>query len=117
MAMTLTRKLNPPLFFMMIQETSTHRHLGLTFSDSCNWRAHVNDISEKAWTRLNLFRAHRSRVSETALEKMYMGFVRPLLEYSDVVWDKCSLETKSSSMQFTRIITGAAKLCSIEKLF
>ena len=47
MAMTLTRKLNsiqhPPLFLnnTMIQETPTHRHLGLTFSDSCVWKVHV----------------------------------------------------------------------------
>ena len=41
-SMTLTMKLNPvlhpPLFLnnTMIQEVSTHRHLGHTFSDSCN---------------------------------------------------------------------------------
>ena len=127
MAMTLTRKLNPiqhpPLFLnnTMIQETPTHRHLGLTFSDSCDWKVHVKNISEKAWTRLNLLRALKFRVSRTSLEKMYMAFVRPLLEYSDAVWDNCSLETKKQldaiHVEAARIITGATKLCSIEKLF
>ena len=53
MAKTLIWKINPvqrqPLFLnnTMIQETSTHRHLGLTLSDSCNWKAHAKNISEK----------------------------------------------------------------------
>ena len=50
-----------------------------------------------------------------------MAFVRPLLEYSDAVWDNCSLETKKQldaiHVEAARIITGATKLCSIEKLF
>ena len=81
----------------------------------------MKNISEKAWTRLNLLRALKFRVSRKSLEKMYMAFVRPLLEYSDVVWDNCSLETKKQldaiHVEAARIITGATKLCSIEKLF
>ena len=50
-----------------------------------------------------------------------MGFVRPLLEYSDVIWDNCSLETEKRldaiHVEAARIITGATKLFSIEKLF
>ena len=50
-----------------------------------------------------------------------MAFVRSLLEYSDVVWDNCSLETKNQldaiHVEAARIITGATKLCSIEKLY
>ena len=125
--MTLTRKSNPiqhpPLFLnnMMIQETPTHRHLGLTFSDSCDWNVHVKNMSEKAWTRLNLLRALKFRASRTSLEKIYMAFVRPLLEYNDAVWDNCSLETKKQldaiHVKAARIITGATKLCSIEKPF
>ena len=50
-----------------------------------------------------------------------MAFVRPLLEYSDVVWGNCSLETKTQldaiHVEAARNITGATKLCSIEKHF
>ena len=60
-------------------------------------------------------------MSRTALEKMYMAFVRPLLEYSDVVWDNCSLETKKQldtiHVEAARIITGATKLCSTQLAF
>ena len=31
----------------MIKETKSHKHLGLTFSNTCNWAEHVTSISEK----------------------------------------------------------------------
>ena len=52
---------------------------------------------------------------------MYISFIRPLLEYSDSVWDNCSNETKKQldaiHIEAGRIITDATKLCSTEKLF
>ena len=54
-----------------------------------------------------------------ALEKIYFAFIRPLLEYSDSVWDNCSNEAKrqlDSIHHEAGIITGGTKLCSLEKL-
>ena len=52
---------------------------------------------------------------------MYISYVRPLIEYSDSVRDNCSTESKnqleSNYIEAARVITGATKLCSIEKLF
>ena len=52
---------------------------------------------------------------------MYFAYIRPLLEYSDVVWDNCSLESKklldAVHVEAARIVTGATKLCSIKRLF
>ena len=52
---------------------------------------------------------------------MYFAYIRPLLEYSDVVWDNCTLESKklpdAVHVEAARIVTGATKLWSIERLF
>ena len=52
---------------------------------------------------------------------MYISYVRPLIEYSDSVWDNCSMESKnqleSIHIEAARVITGATKLCSIENFF
>ena len=102
----------------LIKNTSYHKHLGLTFSNSGTWDEHVKSISEKSWSRLHLLRALKFRVSRKSLEKMYFAYIRPLLEYSDVVWDNCSLESKklldAVHVGAARIVTGATKLCSIE---
>ena len=127
LSMIISRKSNPvfhpPLFMngTLIKNTSYHKHLGQTFSNSGTWDEHVKSISEKSWSRLNLLRALKFRVSRKSLEKMYFAYIRPLLEYSDVVWDNCSLESKklldAVHVEAARIATGATKLCSIERLF
>ena len=42
---------------------------------------------------------------------MYISYVRPLIEYSDSVWDNCSTESKnqleSTHLEAARVITGA----------
>ena len=52
---------------------------------------------------------------------MYFAYICPILECSDVVWDNCSLESKklldAVHVEAARIVTGATKLCSIERLF
>ena len=52
---------------------------------------------------------------------MYTSYVRPLIEYSNSVWDNCFTESKnqleSIHTEAARVITGATKPCSIEKLF
>ena len=81
----------------------------------------MRTISEKVCIRLNFLRALKFRVSRKSLEKMYTAFVRPLLEYSDIVWDNCSLETKKQldaiHVEAARIISGATKLFNIDKIY
>ena len=126
-SMLISRKRNPiqhpPLYMnsIMIKDTESHKHLGLTFSNTCNWNEHINKIAASAWSRLNLLRALKFRLKRHSLEKMYFSYIRPLLEYSDLVWDNASAESKKQldavHIEAARIITGATKLCSLEKLF
>ena len=114
--------LHPQLFMnnTVISESSSYKHLGITFSSTCSWTEHVSRITESAWARLNLLRALKYKINRKALEKIYFAFIRPLLEYSDDVWDNCSAECKtkleSIHNEAGRIVSGATKLCSIEKL-
>ena len=52
---------------------------------------------------------------------MYFTYVRPLLEYSDTVWDNCSLASKklldAVHIEAARIVSSGTKLCSVDKLF
>ena len=61
-----------PLFMngTMLQETNSHKHLGLMLSSSCNWSDHMKTFLKKAWSRLNLLRALKFRVNRKSLEKM-----------------------------------------------
>lgn len=113
---------HPPLFMsnILIGNTNNHKHLGLTFSNNCNWTEHISNITTAAWTRLNLLRVLKFKLTRHALEKLYISFIRPLLEYSDAVWDNATTENKKQleavHNEAARIITGATKLCSIDNL-
>ena len=126
LSIVISRKINkpnhPPLFMnnTQINETQTHKHLGITFSSSCLWVDHIGTIYEKACIRLNLMRALKFRVIRNSLERMYISFIRPLLEYCDSVWDNSSSEMKKKldaiHIEATRTSTGATNLCSVGKL-
>ena len=59
--------------------TTRHKHLGLTISNTCSWTEHINNIAEKAWSRLNLIRLLKFKINGKALEQIYIAFIRPLL--------------------------------------
>jgi hypothetical protein len=46
--------MHPPLYFnnVPIKNVTTHKHLGLTFSNDGSWTIHINEIITKASSRL-----------------------------------------------------------------
>ena len=70
---------------------------------------------------MNFLRALKFIISRKSLEKIYFSYIRPLLEYSDTVWENCSAESKklleAIHTEAARIVSGATKLRSIDKLF
>ena len=56
-----------------------------------------------------------------SLETVYLTFIRPILEYADVVWDNCTQYEKHEldkiQNEAARIVTGATKLVSIRALY
>lgn len=52
---------------------------------------------------------------------MYFTFIRPLLEYADIVWDNLTEDLKDQieniNLDAARIITGATKLTSKNLLY
>ena len=46
-------------------------------------------IKTKAWHRINVLRKLKQH-NRKSLQTIYISFIRPLLEYADVVWDNCT---------------------------
>ena len=115
----VTQIAHPPLMMnnTVLSKSSCHKHLGIQFSNTCDWTEH---ISKMAWTRINLLRALKFQIHRNALERIYFAFIRPLLEYDDSVWDngsnECKTQLESVHNEAARIVSGASKLCSIQNL-
>ena len=103
-----------------INEVTSHKHLGLVFSNDCTWHDHIEHIKTKAWFRVNIMRRLKFQLDRKSLETIYMSFIRPLLEYASVVWANCtqyeSEELQKIQNEAARIVMGATKLVSLESL-
>ena len=69
----------------VITEVESHKHLGVTFESCGTWHKHIQLITTKAWQRIHIMRKLKFRLDRKALETIYMAFIRPILEYADVV--------------------------------
>ena len=65
------------------------------------WHHHIKYISENAWGRVNVMRKLKSKLDRKSLETIYTAFIRPLLEYGDVIWDNCSQYEKQVRKNLT----------------
>ena len=114
---------HPPVFMNQteIEEVTSHKHLGVVFSNDCSWHEHLGYIKSKAWTRINIMRKLKFKLDRRSLQTIYFSFIRPVIEYSDVVWDNCTLyeanELEKMQLEAARIVTGATKLVSIDSLY
>ena len=126
-SMIISRKLSKPVhpsLFMNnheIQEVDSHKHLGVIISNNGLWHDHVDYILKKAYSRINILRKFRFILDRFTLERIYMSYIRPILEYGDVIWDSTnqSIVNKIENVQLdaARIVTGGNKLTSIQKLY
>ena len=68
-----------------IIEVDSHKHLGIYLSNDCTWHQQINYIKEQAWSRVNVMRKLKFKLDRKSLEMIYTAFIRPLLEYGDVI--------------------------------
>ena len=98
-----------------------HCHLGLDFQNNCKWKNHITKIYEKACDRLKILHMQKHQVSRKVLINIYLSFIRPVLEYADIVWDNCTLHEsnvlESVQVEAGRIITGLRIDSSKAKLY
>ena len=116
-------RLNHPSVYMrdcLIPEVDFHKHLGLNLSGDLTWHKHIDHIKSQAWQRINVMRKLKFELDRASLETIYTSFIRPILEYGDVIFDNCNnseaLDLEKIQYEAARIVTGATKLVSIEKL-
>ena len=126
-SLLISRKVNKPLHPTLsmlnedIIEVDMHKHLGVILSNDGSWHNHINIIKEKAWKRINLMRKLKYKLDRKSLEVMYVSFIRPILEYANVIWDNCTAYEKDDlekiQIEAARIVTGCTKLVSLRDLY
>jgi hypothetical protein len=122
----ISRKRDPPnhpqvfLDTQPIKRVTSHKHLGLTLCHDLSWKEHITESIDKANRRLGIMRCLKYKLDRLSLERIYKGFIRPILEYGDIVWD-CTFELtyklEAVQLNAARIVVGATARCTTQGLY
>ena len=91
------------------------------FSNDLSWSQYINNIVNSAYKKLGLLKKLKFTLDRTNLSKMYITFIRPVLEYASVVWDGCNMfdmeRLEKVQLSAARIVTGLPILASTDSLY
>ena len=98
------------------------KHLGLFLDSKLSFFDHINEKIKKASKGVNFIIKMNLLLPRSSLLTIYKSFVRPFLDYGDVIYDQPNnsrLPDKSESVQYNAAlaITGAIRGTSKEKLY
>ena len=98
-----------------------HKQLGLTFNSQLTWSNHISNITSKCNRIIGMITRYKYLWSRSALEVCYKSYVRPILEYCDILYDNCTLEdsqtVESVQLGAARLVTGGKKRTSHQSLY
>ena len=120
-----TKKLpHPPLVFNNVNVTQSiyQKHLGIILDSKLTFENHLNIVTTKINKAIGLLCKLQNLLPRTALITIYKAFVRPHLDYGDILHDQAfnlSFQQKLESMQYRAClaITGAIWGTRREKIY
>ena len=60
--------------------------MGIFLEKALRWSAQVNDMIGRVETRLGIMKGYSAKFARKTLLQIYTCYIRPILEYGDVVW-------------------------------
>ena len=105
-----------------VQITDSQKHLDLILDSKLNFNEHIESKITKCNKIIGLMKKLSLILSRKSLLTIYKSFVRPNLDYADIIYDKPlneSLKRKIEMVQYNAalIITGAFKGTSRDKIY
>ena len=71
-----------------INQELSLKHLGVILDEKLNFKTHIQTKISKAMTGVGIINKLRSVLPRSSLSTIYKSFVRPHLDYSDVIYDQ-----------------------------
>ena len=98
------------------------KHLDMLLDSRLNFNEHVQSQTNKYYKIIGLIKKFSIHLPREALLRIYKSFVRPNLDYGDIIFDKTnneSFKSRIESIQYKACIaiTGAIQGTSRERLY
>ena len=107
---------HPSLYFnnTPIQRKSVQKHLGLFLDEKLSFLEHIDEKIKKATVGVNLMRKLNLLLPRLSLLTVYKCFVRPHLDYGDVIYNQPNLSSLTNEIESVKYnaalaITGAIR--------
>ena len=71
----------------ILEEEDTAKYLGLNFQKSLSWNHHIDLITKKANNVTSFLQRNIHQCPRRTKELCHITLVRPLVEYSSIIWD------------------------------
>ena len=103
-------------------QAASHKHLGIILDTRLSFEKHLETVLCKINKTIGLIRKLQNLLPRLDLITLYKAFVRPHLDYGDILYDQArneSFHLKLESIQYNAClaITGAIRGLSREKLY
>ena len=118
---------HPPLYFNQaeVPVVKEHKHLGMILDFKLDFSAHVKEAIVKARRGIGLIRYMAKYVSRDVRDQIYKLYVRPHLDYGDIIYHKPDPEfTHDMTKRLERIqysaalaVSGAWRGTNIDRLY
>ena len=89
-----SRKINkidhPPLYFNqnLVKSSSTHKHLGMVLDTRLDFNLHLKNVQNKVNKTIGLLCKLKNTLPRTSLITIFKSFIRPHLDYGDIISDR-----------------------------
>ena len=114
----------PPLQFNNndVQSANSQKHLGLVLDSKLDFNEHVNNKINKCNKSIGIMKKLSLTLSRNSLLTIYKTFVRPILDYADLIYDKPLTESFKDKLEMVQynsalVITGAFKGTSRDRIY
>ena len=97
-----------------VQKTSvceTEKDLGVTFDKDLSFDPHIDRVVNKANQMIGIIKRTFSYLDKDTFLKLYKAFVRPHLEYANVIWNPYLKRQSEKIEQVQRRATRLLKEC------
>ena len=100
---------------------SSYKHLGIIMQNDGKWNINTEDITSKAKRRIDIISDLKYKLDRDSLIKLYIAYVRPLIEYGCQVWCNISEGDKEAieniQIKAARVALGVKKGTSPELMY
>ena len=108
---------------VQVERVSYQKHLGVLLDEKLNFKQHIDSAISKVNKGVSVIKKLRHNLPRKSLVTIYKAFLRPLIDYGDIIYDQPQNESffceKIESVQYkaTLAITGAIQGTSRDKIY